>query len=70
MNVRGALLVTSTNVGQVGQPILLTCSRFNENTLSQGVTSHAGSHEVDCVGETGWKGAMAKAPVSSTVTNA
>jgi hypothetical protein len=68
MNVRGVLLVASTNVGQVGQPILLTCSRFNENILFQDVTSHAGS--LDCVGESGWKGAIAKVPVLSTVTNA
>jgi hypothetical protein len=70
MNVRGVLLVASTNVGQVGQPLLLTCSRFNENILFQDVTSHASSHEVDCVGESGWEGAIAKVPVLSTVTNA
>jgi hypothetical protein len=70
MNVRGVLLVASTNVGQVGQPLPLTCSRFNENILFQDVTSHASSHEVDGVGANGWKGAFAKAAVLSTVTNA
>jgi hypothetical protein len=69
MNVEGGLLVASTNVGQVGQPILLTCSRFNGNNMSGDVNSHVGSHEADCVGESG-NGSIAKAPVLSKVTNA
>ncbi len=39
MNAREVLLVASTKVGQVDQPILWTCSRFNMSNLPQDVTS-------------------------------